>query len=328
MPRFRTLLSALSFLALLLGITPASAQTQGAQQSWPQRSVKFVLPVGAGAGADIVARLFADGLAARWSQPVMVENRPGADGFLAITSVIGANDDHVLLLSPASIFTAHRYVHDKLPYDPRDLVPIARVTNTLIVIAVPAALSINSLPELVKQVRAQPGTLNWASMTGANALLFEGFLKEEKLKMMKVPYGNPVQAVTDVGEGRVQVYVAALAIVQPHINAGKVKALALTNLTEAGIAPGIPTAARAGYPSLNFDGLIGVLGPRGMPANLRERIAADIREVAKDAKIIDRLSKIGQVLSPGTPAEFGAAIEEQYGTVARIGKTLGIKPAQ
>lgn len=315
-------------LAACLLATPFADAEKAWTQTWPQRPVKLVLPVGAGAGADTVARMFADGLAVRWGQPVMVENRPGADGFLAITGVIGVNDDHVLLLSPASIFTAHRYVHDKLPYDPRDIVPIARVTNTLIAITVPASLNINSLSELVKQVRANPGKLNWASMTGANTLLFESFLKAENLLMMKVPYGNPVQAITDVGEGRVHVYVAALAIVQPHIDAGKVKALALTNLVETNIAPGIPTAATAGYPTLNFDGLIGLMGPRGMSAALRERIAADIRAVAADSKIVDRLSKIGQLVSPGTPAEFGAAIESQYDTVARIGKVLGIKPAQ
>lgn len=324
-------MSRLRFFSLLLSAfavaTVLTLQSVSAQ-SWPQRPVKFVLPVGPGAGADIVARLFADSLATRWGQPVMVENRPGADGFLAITGMIGARDDHTLLWSPASIFTAHRYVHKQLPYDPNELEPIARVTNTLIVIAVPTGSGINSLDDLVKQVRANPGKMNWASMTGANALLFEAFLKTEKLEMMKVPYRDAVQAITDVSEGRVHAYIAALSIVRPHVDSGKVKPIALTNLARAAAAPGIPTAAAEGYPSLNFDGLIGLLGPRGMPKQLRERIAADIRSIATDDKLTERLAKIGQVLSPGSPSEFGAAIDDQYVTVARIGKVLGIKPAQ
>lgn len=324
MPGMRRTSLVLGLLAIFsLCGAPSSAQT------WPQRPVKFILPVGAGAGADIVARLFAERLAARWGQAVVVENRPGGDGFIAITSVIDGGNDHMLLLSPASIFTAHRYVHDKLPYDPRDLVPIARITNTVIAVAVPTSLNVGSLAELVAKVRAQPGKLNWASMTGANSLLFDGFLKSEKLVMAKVPYRDPVQALTDISEGRVQTYVAALTIVRPQVEAGKVKILALTNLARTSIAPDIPTAAAAGYPALNFDGLIGLLGPRGMSNELRERIAADIRAVvAADPTITERLAAIGQIVSPGTPAEFAAAIDEQYVTVARIGKVLGIKPAQ
>src|SRR5919201_2013114 len=100
---------------------------QASAQAWPQRPVKFILPLGPGAGADISARLFADRLTRRWGQPVVVENRPGADGIVAITAFIGAGDDHTLLFGPSSSFVAHPYLHDKMPYDPADLSPIARI---------------------------------------------------------------------------------------------------------------------------------------------------------------------------------------------------------
>ena len=136
-------------------------------QSWPQRTVKFLLPLGPGSGVDIGSRLLADRLTARWGQPVVVENRPGGDGVVAISTFVNANDDHVLLMTPTSSFTAHPYLHDNLPYKPADLLPIARVSNTLISIGVPAPLEVASLGQLVALARAQPGKLNWAGVTGA-----------------------------------------------------------------------------------------------------------------------------------------------------------------
>ena len=259
---------------------------------------------------------------------MVVENRPGGDAFVAINAVIGAHDNHVLLFAPASTFTAHPYLHDKLPYDINDLVPIARVTNTLIGVGVPTSLGANTLTELAAKVRAEPGKLNYASVTGANDLLFAGFLKTENLNMAKVPYRDPVQAINDLAEGRIHSFVAACAILRPQIQAGKVKVVALTNRQHAAALPEIPTAEEAGFKSLAFDGLVGLLGPRDMPLAIRERIAADIREIAADPTILARLSSSGQVISPGTPAEFAAALEDQRSTVAAIGKSLGITPAQ
>src|SRR6187431_1466150 len=134
--RFATIAMAAAFLFVAaLSAPPASAQPTS-PQSWPQRPVKFILPLGPGSGADIGARLIAEKLSARWGQPVVVENRPGGDGFVAIAAFVNSKDDHTLLFGPASSFTAHPYLHDKLPYDPRDLAPVARVSATLIALAV------------------------------------------------------------------------------------------------------------------------------------------------------------------------------------------------
>src|SRR5437870_1645739 len=143
-------------VALVLWATAAPAQMTA--QSWPQRTVRLLLPLGPGSGTDIGARLLADRLAQRWRQPLVVENRPGGDGIVAIGAFVSAHDDHILLFAPASSFTAHPYMHDNLPYRPEDLAPIARVSNTLIALSVPAAMPANSLKELVALIRAQPGT--------------------------------------------------------------------------------------------------------------------------------------------------------------------------
>ena len=327
MQRLRNFLFLVSFCVTATILAAPFAQAQTSDQ-WPQRPVRFIIPLGPGSGVDITARLLADKLAAKWGQPVVVENRPGGDAFLAITAVLNAHDDHVLLFAPASTFTAHTLLHDKLPYDPKDLTPIARVTNTLIALGVPADLNITTVKELAAKIKAEPGKLNYASVTGANDLLFAAWLKTEKLDMAKVPYKDAVQAINDLAEGRIHAFVGAYAIMRPRVQAGKVKVIALTNRQHAKSLDDIPTASEAGFKSLEFDGLVGLLGPRDLPQKVRDRIAADIREVVGDPQIESKLSATGQVVNPGTPAEFAAALEDQGATVKKIGEILEIKPAQ
>jgi len=313
-------LTALIFSALAVLAAPAAAD-------WPTRPVRLILTLGAGSGTDIGARLLADRLTQRWGQPVIVDNRPGGDGLVAINAFVTAHDDHVLLFAPSSSFTAHPFLHDNLPYKPSDLVPITRVSNTLIAISVPVAMTVASLGDLVALARAQPGKLDWAGVTGAHEFVFAGWLKQLGLNMVEVPYRNPVDAANDLAENRVQVYSSALAIVRPQLQAGKIKLLAMANTVRAPSEPNVPTVAEAGYPALALDGLVGLFGPPGMPLELRERITADIRAVA-DSTIAERLTITGQLMNIGGPGEFGRSIEEQRATVAAFARDLGIKPMQ
>jgi tripartite-type tricarboxylate transporter receptor subunit TctC len=310
----------LALIAVAVVAFMASAETK-----WPTRPVRFILTLGAGSGSDIGARLLADRLSQRWGQPVIVENRPGGDAIVAINAFVTAHDDHVLLFSPTSSFTAHVYLHDNLPYQASDLVPITRVSNTIITISVPASLNVNSLKELAAMARAEPGKLNWAGVTGALDFVFAGWLKQEGLSINKVPYRNPVDAANDLAEGRVQVYEAALAIVRPQLESGKIKLLAVTNTVHAPTQPNLPTVAEAGYPALTIDGLVGLFGPTGMPLELRQRITADIRTIV-DPTIEDRLTITGQLANIGGPEEFGKSIDEQRAKIADFAKQLGINP--
>jgi tripartite-type tricarboxylate transporter receptor subunit TctC len=310
---------------LLAGGVATSAHAQA--PNWPQRGVKFVLPLGPGAGVDIGARLFAERLATRWGKPVVVENRPGGDGMVAINAVISANDDHTLLFTPTSSFIAHPYVHEKVPYDAKDLIPIVRVSNTLVVVAVPAT-GVGSLKELIEQVKAQPGKLNWASTTAGNELVVQAFLKNSGLDMTRVPYRDNVQALNDLAEGRIHAYVAAYAITRPQVEAKRVKLLAITNKERASSAPEVATVHELGFAGLAFDGLIGLFGTRVVPNDVQEKISADVRQIATEPLIVERLTQTGQVVSPGTAAEFAAEIEEQRAHFASVAKTLGIKAAQ
>ena len=319
---------ALSVLVAAALVLPTLIPAEAAAQSWPNRPVRFIVTLGPGSGVDIGARLFADKLSARWGQSVVVENRPGGDGMVAIAAFLGAHDDHVLLVTPVSSFTAHPYFHDKLPYDPNDLVPIARISKTVIAVSVPTSLNVNSLKELEALARAKPGQLNWTTATGFTDFVFAGFLHTVGLTMAKVPYKNPVAAVTDLAEGRIQAYMPAYAIVRPQVLAGKVKVLAVTNHERAPALPDVPTAVEAGYPSLDFDGLVGLFGPPGIADDVRKRIADDIKTVASDPEIVQKMNSTAQIVSPGNAAEFAESIAQQKAQVAAVAKLFGNKPVQ
>jgi tripartite-type tricarboxylate transporter receptor subunit TctC len=241
---------------------------------------------------------------------------------------LGTKDDHTLLVSPVSSFTAHPYFHDKLPYDQRDLIPIARISKTVVAVSVPTSLNVNSLKELEALARSKPGQLNWTTATGFTDFVFAGHLHAVGLKMAKVPYKNPAGAAADLASGVIQVYMPAYAIVRPQVEAGAVKVLAVTNRERAPALPNVPTAVEAGYPSLEFDGLVGLFGAPGISDDVRTKIADDVRTAAADPEIVKRLTATGQIVSPGNAAEFAASIAQQREQAAAIAKLFGNKPVQ
>jgi tripartite-type tricarboxylate transporter receptor subunit TctC len=320
----RTLLLVATALAVNLHSLGASAQT------YPQRTVKFILPFGPASGTDITARLVADRLAARWGKPAVIENRPGGDGLVAINAFVAANDDHTLLWVPVGTFAVHPYDKEKLPYDAdRDLIPVANVSSLFLAASVSTALNVNSLRELVELVRTNPGKFNWATANGNADFLMSGFLKSNGLEMAKVPYRDILQAPNDLAENRIQLLSSSLAIVTPLMQAGKVKVLAVTGRRRAPSAPSVPTVAEAGYPALVMESIGGIFGPRGMPLALREQIAADVRAaVASDPTIATKLESTGQIVDVRGPNEFAAGIKELNEQLAGIAKVLGMKAAQ
>jgi tripartite-type tricarboxylate transporter receptor subunit TctC len=316
-------------LAATALLTLAGAASAGAQ-TYPTRTVKFILPFGAGSGTDITARLVGDRLAARWGKPVVVENRPGGDGLVSFNAFISANDDHTLLWVPVVTFAVHPYEKETLPYDAdRDLLPIANVSSLFLAATTSLAMNAGSLREFVELVKSNPGKYNWATANGNADFLMSGFLKSNGLQMAKVPYRDITQAPNDLSENRIQLLSSSLAVVTPLMNAGKIKVLAVTGRKRAPSAPNVPTVAEAGYPALEMESIGGIFGPRGMPLDLRERIAADVQAaVASDPSIATKLQATGQVVDVRGPAQFAAGIKELRDQLAAIAQVLGIKPLQ
>ena len=317
--------SLLAAAITLIGI-PLTALPPAHAQSWPTRPVKFIVPFGPGAGADIGARLFAEKLTQKWGQPVVIENKPGGDSIVAIQAFLTANDDHVLLFGPSGNFTVHPFNYSKLPYNPADLVPIARASNTLIAAAVKADAPYSNVKEFTEAARAKPGTFNYGAVPGITEFIFWGYLYDQKLQMAQVPYRDINVAPVDLSEGRLQAVMASYAIVQPQVQAGRIKLFVVNNKTRIKAAPDMPTAREQGFPSLEMEGLVGLFGLKSMSSELKEKIAADFRAVAADGSIEARLTATGQAINLGGPKEFAESIEEQRQTVAATAKAINHKP--
>ena len=293
--------------------TPANAEP------WPERTVRVILPLPAGSATDNAARLFAQGLAARWGKPVIIDNRPGGDGIPAVTGFLSARNDHTLLLSFAGVITINPLVHDKLPYDPaHDLVPIVSIVDNFFGIAVSETLKVASLEDFVTLARTQPGKLNWAATSGLPDYIFAALQRRAGLKLTQVSYRDFAPALQDLGEGRIQVAVTGLSLLLPQVDAGKAKVLMVTNRERSRLAPTVPTAEELGHPDLTFDGVVGFYGWRDIPAALKERIAGDVRTVGSDPAIIERVASLGSVVRVGTSADFVAAIEERRSKIAAL----------
>jgi tripartite-type tricarboxylate transporter receptor subunit TctC len=297
-------------------------------QSWPQHTVHLIVPLPPGTAVDLSARLFAEHLSTRWKQPVIIENIAGADGIIAAKEFVGRRDDHTLMYSFAGLITINPLLYEKLPYDPaRDLEPIAMSSENFLVVAASAKLQVGSLDDLVKLARSRSTKLNWAATAGLPYFAYAGFLRNVGIEMVYVPYRDFNPALSDLGEGRIEVASAALNQLLPQSQAGQATLLAVLNKTRSPLAPNVPTAAESGYPDLAFDGVAGFFGWRDMPSGLRDRIAADIRAVAENPTLSDRLPPIGIMVRRSTPSEFSAAIEAQRVKVAAIAAAVGTKPA-
>src|SRR3954470_15326224 len=264
--------------ALVLAALPLGASAQ----AWPTKPVKFIVSLGPGSGADIGARLYADGLTKLWGQPVVVENRPGGDGVIAINALIQAKDDHTLLWGPTANFVGHPYSLESMPYDPKELVPVARVTGTVVTLGVPASMNVGSLKELLETAKQKKGGLNWTTAVTMTDIILEGFLKSQGIDAAHVRYKQPAEAVNDLVSERIQLYSSAYAIVRAQAQQGKLKLLAVQARHRV---PGLdlPTVAELGYPGLNFEGLVAILAARSsnLSTEAIARIGADIKTVSK-----------------------------------------------
>ena len=323
----RSIFCGLAGLILAGAALPSQAQTSQAQ-AWPQRPVKFIVPFGPGAGADIGARLIQEKLSQRWGKPVVIENRPGADSIIAIQALISANDDHTFMFGPSGNFIVHPYQYQKLPYNPDDIVPIARYSATILSLGVPAALNINSLADFVKQAKAEPGKLNSAAVPGITELAFDYFAKAAGVTFTKVPYRDIVQAVNDLSENRLQVYTSSYAIQRPHRERGAVKVLAQMGAKRAPSLTDVPTAVEQGFPALEMEGLVGLFGTKAVAAELREKIGADIVAAANDKEVEDRLNATAQSPARGNAKDFTDHIDRQKAHIAKVVKELGVQPTR
>jgi tripartite-type tricarboxylate transporter receptor subunit TctC len=297
---------------LIVGSGVALAAPHGRAQTWPGRPVKVIVPVAAGTATDLTARIFGERLSARWGQPIVVENKPGADGLIALGSFVAGRDDHTLLFSFSTAVSLNPMIHAKLPYDPDvDLVPITTTSEVLFAIAAHERVAASTMQELAPHVLAQPGKLNWAAAPGLPRFVLERHFREQKLNLTYVGYNQTNAAVTDLGEGRIEIMIAALNTLWPVIEAKKIKVLAMASADRASMLPAAMSAVEAGFPQLAVPAVGCVYGWKDMPAALRDRIALDIDAAASDPTLAAQLARVGQIVRRSTPSALAGLLAAQ-----------------
>jgi len=308
----------------VFGLLPQSARGD----VWPTRTVHVVIPFSPSMGSpDAAARTLTDGLAKRWKQSVVVENRPGADTMLATQAFLEMRDGHSLLFTTHSTFTVVPLLRAKVPYDPfGDVRPVSLAVEDFLAVVTAPALGVSSLSDFVRLARGKPTSLNFHAVPGAPYLAYLAFQKRAGIETTFVAYNSPANAIADLSEGRIHIAVMPMASVLGAAQAGKVKILAVTNEQRTPAAPEVPTVREAGYPDFTFGGFLGLFGPKDMPAALREQIASDVRLILREPDVKDRLTKVGLLARGTTPAEFESVMDAQRQKWSAIARDHRIEP--
>ncbi|WP_157267502.1 Bug family tripartite tricarboxylate transporter substrate binding protein [Azohydromonas aeria] len=312
----RTLLAAAA-LALPASLTLA-------QDGWPTRTVRLVVPAPPGSSLDIVARLLGDKLKDRWGASVVVENKPGAGGLLGMDAAAKAPPDgHVLALGFNGPVAFAPFMYAKLPYDPaRDLAPVVMTTSQPNVLAVNAALPVKTVAEFVAWARERNGRMNYASLGKGSSshLTMELLMAEARFQGTHVPFNGSPPSAMSVAQGETDATLMVAPALLPHVRAGRVRLLAVTSRQRLEGLRDVPTLAEAGFPGVNALAWNGLFTAAGTPEDVVRRINADVNAVLQDAGVRVALEQQGLTPVGGSAAVFRelvAAETQRWGTIIR-----------
>ncbi len=294
-----------TFVFILIAL-PALAQ------DWPGKSVRLIVPFGAGSTPDLVARLVADDLHQKLGQTFIVENRPGASGNIGTDAVAKAAPDGATIgVSIGGPLAINTLLFRKLPYDPsKDLALITMLVTQPSVLAINSSLGVSSVPQLVDLIRRNPGKYNFGSIgTGSlSQLAMEAIAIKSGAQLVHVPYASSPQAVTALIRNEVQMACLPAISVVPQVSSGSVKILAVSTAERSALLPNIPTLKESGI-DVEADAWMGLIGPAGLPAATVERIGRLVRDAITSPAIRDKLAAQLMEPIPDTPAEFRARID-------------------
>lgn len=312
-----------------LGIATMAAMTIGmsaptSAQTYPSQSVRIVVPFSAGSATDILARIVADKLSAKWSQTVLVENRPGIPGTASVAK--SAPDGYTLMLT-SNGHTIVGVINKNLTFDPvKDFVGITPVASVPVVLIVPPDSPAKSVKEFIDLAKASPGKLNFASPGPASSTFIAAalFTAAAKINMVHVPYKGAPEAVTSVMRGDTQMYFTPINVGAELVQAGKVRALALATGERNPTMKDLPTIAEAGLPGFKYDSWFGLLAPASTPREIVAKVNRDLVEVLKTDDIKAKFAAQGVYPMPLTPEAFDKIIVDDTAKLADIFKD-GIK---
>jgi tripartite-type tricarboxylate transporter receptor subunit TctC len=306
----------------LAGLTLAAAMALPAlaQQDWPTKPVKIVVPFAPGGGSDFIARYIARRLTEELKQPFIVENKPGAGGNIGAEQGIKSPPDGYTLTLIASSYTVNPSVY-KLNFDPvNDITPIIQVSQGPLVIVANASVPAKDLKEFVALAKAKPNEINFAS-SGQGSIVHaasELFNQRAGIKMTHVPYKGSGPALTDTIAGQTQVFFSSASTAVPHVQGGKLKALAVTTSKRIPALPNVPTVAEQGVKDYDVVLWHGLIGPKGMPPEIVAKVNAAVTKSLKLKETEEQLQNDGVAPAGGTPQQFGATIRKEIDTWRKV----------
>jgi tripartite-type tricarboxylate transporter receptor subunit TctC len=307
-----------ALLAAALGVAGALHFSSAAQaQAWPTKQpIKVVVPFPAGGPTDGMARVVSDRLGTVLGQTIVIENRGGGAGGSVGAKFVASSDPdgYTILLTPGGSLTTGPAVHKNIGYDPvKVFAPVAQVMETPLVIAVHADLPVKTMAELVAYAKANPGKVSWGSQGFGVAphLLLELFKLESKATFTHVPYRGTAPMLTAAVAGEVQVVADPMTTILPHIQSGKLRAIAIAGPTRTDRLPGVPTTGEQGYPKIDSPFWLGVVAPAGTPPDVIAKLNAAFREALNDPATKQRLANAGAEIKIGTPGDFEKMLDRE-----------------
>ena len=317
-----------SVLRLLGVLTLAVFSTLAGAQNWPTKPIRIVLQFPPGGSTDAVARILAQALTTSLGQPVLVENRPGADGAIAGDFVARAEPDgHTFFLASNTPMMQVPLLKKNPPYDPiKSFTPVSLVGRYVYVLVAQPSLPVQNAAELLAYARNNPGKLNYGSYSGVTNLMFTRIKSEAKVDMNLIPYKGEGPTITDILGGHVQLTYATPTSTLPHIRDGKLKPLAVLLPARSSLLPQVPTVAEAGLPTLTAGTWAALYGPAKLPPEIANRMSRELNAAMARPDVRDKIEKQGFDLSGSTPAELGSFMVEQLQAWAKAFSDAGMQP--
>jgi tripartite-type tricarboxylate transporter receptor subunit TctC len=314
--------------SLLLTLAAALALPVAAQTAWPSKPVKVVVPAPAGSSLDIIVRLMSDKLGARWGQPVVVENKPGAGGMLGMDIVAKSSDGHTMGIGFNGPIAFAPFLYRKMPYDPaKDLLPVVMTTSQPNVLAVNAALPVKTVAEFVEWAKARGSKTNYSSLgNGSSAhLTMELFLAESGVSATHIPFNGSPPAAMAVAQGEADVTFMVAPALLAHVRNGKVRLLAASSAVRPESLKDLPTLADAGYRNVESLAWNGLFVPAGTPDAVVARINADVNATLADPSVKSTLDNQGLTPVGGSAADFKRVVETDMKRWGAIITKVGVK---
>jgi tripartite-type tricarboxylate transporter receptor subunit TctC len=316
---------------LLLILAAAAAicfsATLYAADNYPSRPITMISVFGPGSASDTLCRIIADKLGLALGQPVIVEDRPGADGALAALYVHHQPaDGYTLMMATNSPLSADPYLHKDVNYDPvKDFAPITRVGSFTLMLVVDPKLPIHSVQEMIDYAKANPGKLTFASGNTAGVVAVETIKHETGISMLHVPYKSTPPALEDIMGGRVSMMLADFTTAMPHVSAGTVRPIAVSRIRRSALFPDLPTLDEAGVKGFNLDTWAGVVAPAGTPPQIITKLNGVLRPIIDSPEVQARFKNVGFEGFSSTPEDLGDFIKAQLALWGKMIKTANIQ---